>query len=205
MNFYLTDMKDLECKLRKRLVEGQPKTGKPWKKVIIVVEGIYSMEGTIVNLPELIRIKKLYKCYIYIDEAHSIGALGPSARGVTDYYNCDPKDVDILMGTFTKSFGAAGGYIAGSKELIDMIRIKSFSSPYANPMMPVIAKQIFCVLQTIMGHDSTIEGKERIEKLARNTRYFRQKLVQLGFIIYGHDDSPVVPLLICFCSKIAYV
>lgn len=73
------------------------------------------MEGSIVHLPELIAIKKKYKAYLYLDEAHSIGALGERGRGVLDYYHCDPKDVDILMGTFTKSFGSAGGYIAGSK------------------------------------------------------------------------------------------
>lgn len=74
-----------------------------------------SMEGTIVNLPALIAIKKKYKCYLYVDEAHSIGAIGSFGRGVTDYFNCNPRDVDLLMGTFTKSFGASGGYIAGSR------------------------------------------------------------------------------------------
>ena len=66
-------------------------------------------------LPEVIELKKKYKAYLFLDEAHSIGALGPNGRGVVDYFGCDPKDVDILMGTFTKSFGAAGGYIAGTK------------------------------------------------------------------------------------------
>ena len=74
-----------------------------------------SMEGSIVNLPDMIRLKKKYKAYLYLDEAHSIGATGLRGRGVVDHWNCDPKDVDILMGTFTKSFASAGGYIAGSK------------------------------------------------------------------------------------------
>lgn len=73
------------------------------------------MEGSIVKLPEIIRIKKKYKAYLYLDEAHSIGALGPRGRGVVDYWSCNPKDIDIMMGTFTKSFGSAGGYIGGSK------------------------------------------------------------------------------------------
>lgn len=73
------------------------------------------MEGTIVRLPEIIALKKKYKAYLYLDEAHSIGAMGKHGRGVVDYFGCDPKDVDILMGTFTKSFGSAGGYIAGTK------------------------------------------------------------------------------------------
>lgn len=73
------------------------------------------MEGSIVRLPEVIALKKRYKAYLYLDEAHSIGALGPNGRGVVDYFGLDPKDVDIMMGTFTKSFGAAGGYIGGKK------------------------------------------------------------------------------------------
>lgn len=108
-------MKSLEKVIRQNIIEGQPKTGKPWRKILIVVEGVFSMEGSIVHLPQLLEIKKRYKAYLYLDEAHSIGALGRRGRGVVDYYDCDPNDVDILMGTFTKSFGSAGGYIAGSK------------------------------------------------------------------------------------------
>ena len=73
------------------------------------------MEGSIVTLPQVVALKKKYRAYLYLDEAHSIGALGPNGRGVLDYFNMNPRDVDVLMGTFTKSFGAAGGYIAGSK------------------------------------------------------------------------------------------
>lgn len=73
------------------------------------------MEGSIVNLPAVIELKKRYKAYIYLDEAHSVGALGPHGRGVCDYWGLDPQDIDILMGTFTKSFGANGGYIGGTK------------------------------------------------------------------------------------------
>lgn len=71
------------------------------------------MEGSIVPLPAVLAITERYKLYLYLDEAHSVGATGPHGRGVTDYYGVDPSRVDILMGTFTKSFGAAGGYIAG--------------------------------------------------------------------------------------------
>ena len=85
------------------------------KLILTMVIVTYSMEGSIVNLPEVIALKNRYKAYLYVDEAHSIGALGPRGRGVCDYYDVDPRQVDIHMGTFTKSFGAVGGYIAGSK------------------------------------------------------------------------------------------
>lgn len=112
-------MKHLEEILEDSICYGQPNQPhglyKAWKKILIVVEGVYSMEGTICRLPEIIQLKKKYKAYLYLDEAHSIGAMGKRGRGIVDYFNCNPKDVDILMGTFTKSFGSAGGYIAGSK------------------------------------------------------------------------------------------
>ena len=72
------------------------------------------MEGSIVRLPEIVQLKKKYKAYIYLDEAHSVGAMGPHGRGVVDYFGLNPQDIDIMMGTFTKSFGSCGGYIAGS-------------------------------------------------------------------------------------------
>ena len=75
-------MEDLERIIRESIIEGQPKHKKAWRKIFIIVEGIYSMEGTIVNLPKLIDIKYRYKAYLYLDEAHSIGALGPHARGM---------------------------------------------------------------------------------------------------------------------------
>lgn len=73
------------------------------------------MEGSLVRLPEIVALKKKYKAYLYLDEAHSIGAVGQTGRGVTELFGVNPADVDVLMGTFTKSFGAAGGYIAGKK------------------------------------------------------------------------------------------
>ena len=73
------------------------------------------MEGSIVKLRDVIHLKKKYKAYLYLDEAHSIGAIGCHGRGVVDYWDCNPEDVDIMMGTFTKSFASAGGYIGGKK------------------------------------------------------------------------------------------
>ena len=122
--FRHNDVNDLERRLRRALIEGHPRTRRPFTKALIIVEGVYSMEGTICNLPKLIEIKKKYKAYLYVDEAHSIGSLGPRGRGVVDFYGCNPRDVDILMGTFTKSFAGAGGYIGGSKDLIQHLRIR---------------------------------------------------------------------------------
>ena len=184
-------------------MDGHPITRRPWKKILIIVEGVYSMEGSIVRLPEVIAIKKKYKAYLYLDEAHSIGAVGPNGRGVVDFWGCDPNDIDILMGTFTKSFGSAGGYLAGSKKLIDYVKMNSHSNCYATSMSPPVCLQVKRTLEIIMGRDGSVEGKKRINQLMENTRYFREKLVKMGFIVYGNHASPVVPLMLFSPSRIA--
>lgn len=196
-------MEDLEDKLRFAVAEGMPRTHRPWKKILIVVEGIYSMEGSIVRLPDIIQLKKKYKAYIYLDEAHSIGALGPHGKGVVDYFGLNPKDIDIMMGTFTKSFGAVGGYLGGSKNLVNHLRVSSHSAIYSSSMPPCVIQQVISSMKIMLGKDGTNEGKQRIDTLAWNTTYFRERLVEMGFIVYGNEHSPVVPILLFMPGKIS--
>uniref|UniRef100_A0A8C6V185 Serine palmitoyltransferase, long chain base subunit 2a n=1 Tax=Neogobius melanostomus TaxID=47308 RepID=A0A8C6V185_9GOBI len=191
--FKHNNMQSLEKLLREAIVHGQPRTHRPWRRILILVEGIYSMEGSVVRLPEVIALKKRYKAFLYLDEAHSIGALGPRGRGVVDYFGLDPRDVDVLMGTFTKSFGA---------ELIDYLRSHSHSAVYATSMSPPVVEQVITSMKCIMGEDGTTIGCERIRRLAENTAYFRTRLQEMGFIIYGNNDSPVVPLMLYMVAKI---
>ena len=149
-------------------------------------------------------IKKRYKAYVYLDEAHSVGAMGPKGRGVVDYFGLDPKDIDIMMGTFTKSFGSAGGYIAGSRSLINYLKVNSQASVYPTSMSPPVAQQIISSMQSIMDQKKG-DGMGRIRKLARNSCYFRKRLQQMGFIVYGHNDSPVVPVMVFSPTKIAAI
>ena len=197
--FKHNDMEDLEAKIANAVVFGLPRTHRPWKKILIIVEGVYSMEGSIVNLPGILALKEKYKTYIYLDEAHSIGALGERGRGVTEYFGIHPRNIDVMMGTFTKSFGAAGGYIAGSRALIEHIRAHSHSACYAPSMAPAVCEQILKSLNTIAYTD---DGKRRIDQLARNCRVFRQGLKKIGNIVYGNDDSPVVPVMVYLPCKI---
>ncbi|KAG1861129.1 pyridoxal phosphate-dependent transferase [Suillus subalutaceus] len=149
--FKHNDMSSLESLLREVISQGQPKTHRPWKKILVIVEGLYSMEGTLVNLPRIVELKQKYKFLLFVDEAHSIGALGPHGRGVTDYFNIPPRSIDVLMGTFTKSFGAAGGYIAGPKILIDTLRLRGHSGAYAEAMTPPVLTQVVSSMVSIMG------------------------------------------------------
>ncbi|XP_039530497.1 serine palmitoyltransferase 2-like [Pimephales promelas] len=153
-----------------------------WNRPICSVPGakmdLVERHGATVRLPEDIALKKKYKAYLYLDEAHSIGALGPRGRGVVDYFGLDPSDVDIMMGTFTKSFSAAGGYIGGKKELIDYLRLHSHSAVYATSMSPPVTQQIIASMKCIMGEDGTTLGEFRILFKISSNKYY------LGGIIF---------------------
>ncbi|CAF1167658.1 unnamed protein product [Rotaria sordida] len=205
LRFNHNDMQDLEYQLRDAIVHGQPRRFRPWKRIVIIVEGIYSMEGSLCKLPEIVALKKKYKAYLYIDEAHSIGTIGSHGRGVVDYCNVDPKDIGIHMGTFTKSFGSAGGYIAGKKSLIDYIRVHSHSACYSSSMSAPIVYQIISALNIITGRDGTDNGQKRIQQLACNVHYFRRQLIDMGFVVYGNKDSAVVAVMLFLPIRIAAV
>lgn len=105
------------------------------------------MEGDICNLKEIVELKKKYGAYLYLDEAHSIGAMGKTGRGVCEHCGVNPMDVDIMMGTFTKSFGSCGGYIGGSSDLIEYLMSVSPSHKYAASMSPACVEQVCCVCE----------------------------------------------------------
>lgn len=194
--FKHNDMKALEEKLRESISQGQPRTHRPWKKILVVVEGLYSMEGSMCNLPGLIALKRRYKFHLFIDEAHSIGAVGPRGRGVCDYFGIDTSEVDILMGTLTKSFGANGGYVAADRMMIQKLRATNSGVFFGESPCPAVLMQIATALRIIAGELVPGQGEERLQRLAFNSRYLRLGLKRLGFIVYGHDDSPIIPILL---------
>jgi len=196
-------MKHLEKVLKEAIVQGQPRTHRPWTKIMVMVEGIYSMEGEICNLRGVVDVAKRYKAYTYVDEAHSIGALGKTGRGVCEYCGVDPSEIDILMGTFTKSFGAMGGYIASSEEVINHLRINASGSMYANNMSPVIVQQVLTALKIITGKDGTNLGAKKLKDIRDNANFFRRGLLDLGLECYGDWDSPIIPVMLYNPAKIA--
>jgi len=113
--------------------------------------------------------------------------------------DCNVNDVDIMMGTFTKSFGAAGGYISGKKSIINYLRKTSHAHKYACSMSPGVCEQII----QATGAVASGQGKRRLVELRENALHFRQQLKKMGFIVFGNDFSPVVPLLLYVPSKIA--
>lgn len=169
---------------------------------MVIVEGIYSMEGEYCDLRPIVSVCKKYGAYVYLDEAHSVGAMGCTGRGCCEYTGVDPADIDILMGTFTKSFGAMGGYIASSKAVTNMLKEKCAASAYHNALSPVVCQQIISSFKVIMGLDGTNIGKQKISALRDNSNYFRMRLIDMGLHVMGHYDSPIMPIMLYNPTKI---
>jgi serine palmitoyltransferase len=190
MKFKHNDMIDLRNQLEE--LKSDKEKSKQIRKIIVIVEGLYSMEGEFCKLKELIALKKAYGFYLYVDEAHSIGALGATGRGITEHLGCDFNDIDILMGTFSKSFAAAGGYICSDKKTIALLKSNCYANVYGSPMSPVEAQQILSCLRIIQSE----EGERRIAQLRKNSITFRKRLLENGCHVLGDYDSPVIPVMV---------
>mmetsp|Transcript_10619 Transcript_10619/g.19230 ORF Transcript_10619/g.19230 Transcript_10619/m.19230 type:complete len:597 (+) Transcript_10619:113-1903(+) len=201
--FKHNDHNDLDKVLREAIVMGMPRTRRPWNKIVVMVEGIYSMEGEYCNLKNIVKVCKQFGVYLYLDEAHSIGAMGPTGRGCCEYCGVDTKDVDVLMGTFTKSFGGMGGYIAASQDVVDYLRTKCAGSIFHNSLSPIVCQQIITAFKVIMGEDGTKFGRNKLRALRDNSNYMRMRLTDMGLHVLGNYDSPIMPVLLYNPTKIA--
>jgi serine palmitoyltransferase len=201
--FKHNDPANLEMVLREAVTMGQPRHRRPWKKIMVVIEGIYSMEGVICQLPAIVKVVKKYKAYIYLDEAHSIGALGPNGAGVCEHAGVDPNDIDIMMGTFTKSFGGMGGYIAANKSVIEFLRATNPSILYHHSMSAVVCQQVITAFKILQNELKPGIGAQKLLALRENSNFFRSEMKRLGLHVYGSDDSPIIPVLLYLPSKAA--
>ncbi|MBC8035528.1 MAG: pyridoxal phosphate-dependent aminotransferase family protein [Chitinophagaceae bacterium] len=173
------DMEDLEKKLR-ALPEEAVK--------LIAVDGIFSMEGNIVKLPEIVQISDKYGANIMVDEAHSLGVIGEKGAGTAAYFNLTDK-VDILMGTFSKSLASLGGFAAADRATIDYLKHKARSLIFSASMPPAAVASVIAALDIIESEP------ERIEKLWINTQYAMQLLQDQGFDL-GNTESPIIPVYV---------
>ncbi len=164
------------------------KTCKPDKIKLIVVDGIFSMEGDIVKLPEIVELSKKYGASIMVDDAHSLGVIGKNGAGASSHFDLT-DDVDLIMGTFSKSLASIGGFIASDKETINYLKHNSRSLIFSASITPASTASVLAALDII------IKEPERIEKLWENTRYALDNLKVMGFDV-GHTESPIIPLYI---------
>jgi|UniRef100_A0A7S0KN70 serine palmitoyltransferase len=170
--------------------------GYDYNKIVVIVEGIYSMEGEVCNLKPIVEVCKMYGAHVYLDEAHSVGAVGPTGRGVCEELGVSTDDITIMMGTFTKSFGAAGGYVAGNKDAVEAVKRFSLGYTEAVSMAPAVCAQVLSSLRMITGEDGTDVGKKKLTDLRENSKFFREGLVKMGLEVLGNDPSPIMPVML---------
>ena len=155
---------------------------------LIVVDSVFSMEGDLANLPEIVRLKKKYNASIYVDEAHGLGVFGRQGRGVCDHFGVT-EDVDLIMGTFSKSLASIGGFIASDKETINYLRHNSRSYIFSASNTPAATAAAGAAL------DIMLSEPERIEHLWKLTHYALDGFRNMGCEI-GHTSTPIIPLFI---------
>ncbi len=160
----------------------------PDKLKFIVVDGIFSMEGDITNLPEIVRLAEKYNANIMVDDAHSLGVIGKNGRGASSHFGLTDK-VDIIMGTFSKSLASIGGFVAADADTINFIKHTSRSLIFSASVTPAAAASALAAL------DIMINEPERIERLWANTHFALEGFRNMGFDI-GHTCSPIIPLYI---------
>jgi 8-amino-7-oxononanoate synthase len=152
------DLDDLERKLAANRSKA--------KRVLIVVEGLYSMDGDVADLPRLFDIRNRYDAWLMVDEAHSIGVLGANGRGLSEHFGTDANEIDFIVGTLSKTFAASGGFIAGRKYVIDWLRFTLPAFVYSVGLSPMIAAAVRQGLAIIDAE------KWRIKRLQENSRHF---------------------------------
>ncbi|MDE6576628.1 MAG: aminotransferase class I/II-fold pyridoxal phosphate-dependent enzyme [Muribaculaceae bacterium] len=169
-------------------LEAQLKRCDPDKVKLIVTDGVFSMEGDVANLPEIVRLAKQYNAAVMVDEAHGIGVFGKGGRGTCDHFGVT-KDVDLIMGTFSKSFASLGGFIATDKVITNFLRHHARSYIFTASITPGATAAVNAAL------DIMINEPERQEHLWKITNYALEQFREMGCEI-GHTSTPIIPLFI---------
>ncbi|MEK6646079.1 MAG: pyridoxal phosphate-dependent aminotransferase family protein [Candidatus Firestonebacteria bacterium] len=179
IKFKHNDMEDLE----RILTNIKNDKGK-----LIVVDGVFSMEGDLCNLPEIVKLSKKYNTRIMVDDAHSMGVFGKNGRGTAEHFDVE-NDVDVIMGTFSKSFASIGGFVAANEEVIHYLKHHSRALIFSASMPPAAVATVLAALDIIESEP------ERREKLWKITKKMVKGFTDLGYNL-GTTESPIIPILI---------
>jgi len=179
MKYRHNDMESLEKQLLRAEGDGSK---------IIVMDGIFSMEGDIANLPGIVKLAEQYDATVIVDDAHAIGVIGNRGRGTGDHFGIQHK-MDLIVGTFSKSLASLGGFVAADHDMINYLKHNSRALIFSASMTPAAAASALAALEIIQ------DEPERIEKLWQNTHYAMDQLKRAGFEI-GHTESPILPIYI---------
>src|SRR5439155_14078859 len=161
-----------------------------YRRMIIAVESVYSMDGDICTLLKYIELKKKYGALLLVDEAHSIGVLGATGRGVGEHFHVDRADVDLWMGTMSKSLASCGGYVAGSKALVQYLKYTAPGLIYSVGISPANAGAALEALRQLKAHP------EKVRRLHERARLFLQLAREKGIDTGFAGGSAVVPAIL---------
>lgn len=160
-----------------------------YRRVLIAIEGVYSMDGDFANVPEFIEVKKRHRAMLMVDEAHSFGTMGQHGRGMAEHFGLDARQVDIWMGTLSKSGASCGGYIAGSKALIELLRYTAPGFVFSVGMPPAQVAAALAAIETLQ------EEPQRVERLRERSRLFLSLCQEAGLDTGDSGQTPVVPVI----------
>lgn len=161
-----------------------------YKRVLILIEGVYSTDGDLPDLPKFIEVKTRHKAFLMIDEAHSLGIMGKSGRGIGEHFGINPIDIDLWMGTLSKALASCGGYIAGNKALVEYLKYTAPGFVFSVGISPANTAAALASLQVLQAEP------ERVERLQALSKLFLQLCKERGLDTGSSHDSPVIPVII---------
>jgi 8-amino-7-oxononanoate synthase len=161
-----------------------------FRRVLIAIEGVYSMDGDYPHLPSFVTVAKRHKSFLMVDEAHSAGTMGAKGRGIGEHFGVNPNDVDIWMGTLSKSFGSCGGYIGGSAALIEYLKFTAPGFVYSVGMTPANAAAALAAIQKMLNDPS------RVARCQRRAAMFLKLARQMGLETGTSHDTPIIPVIV---------
>jgi 8-amino-7-oxononanoate synthase len=159
------------------------------RRVLVIVEGVYSMDGDYPDLPKFVEVCKKHQCWLMVDEAHSIGTMGRTGRGIAEHFGVNPKDVDIWMGTLSKSFGSCGGYIAGRRALIEYLKYTTPGFVFSVGLSPPNTAAALAAIRTLK------TDPQRVTRLKEASRLFLTEAKKRGLNTGNSHETPVVPVI----------
>jgi glycine C-acetyltransferase len=174
------DPNDLEAKIQENLGT--------FRRGLIITDGVFSMDGDIAPLPEIVEISERYQLMLMVDDAHGEGVLGRGGRGIVDHFGLHGR-VDIEVGTLSKAFGVVGGYVAGRREIVEWLRQRGRPFLFSSAM--TAADTAACIAAVEILEEST----ELVDRLWENTRYFKEEMRRLGFDL-GQSVTPITPVML---------
>ena len=161
-----------------------------YQRVLIAIEGVYSADGDIANLPAAIELKQKYKTFLMVDEAHSMGTIGKTGRGISEYYQINPNDVDLWMGTLSKSFASCGGYIAGNSALIEYLKYTAPGFVFSVGISPPNAAASLAAIRVLKA------DPQRAIILQNRAKLFLDLAKEQGLDTGMSKDSPAIPIIV---------